>query len=267
MTIGGSDPSGGAGIQADLKTFAAFGVYGMSVLTAVTAQNTCGIQDSFALSPDKVSTQLNSIFDDITVESVKTGMLVDEDTVCIVSESLKKYSAKKLVVDPVITAKDGTYLLSLEAIGALKRFLLPLARLVTPNTYEAAILSGIDKVDTQQAMREAALRIADGGASAVLVKGGHLEGSETVDILLDNGDFYSFEDRRIGTGQPHGTGCTLSAAISACLAQDKPFVEAVDTARKYTRSAISAALGLGRGFTLLDHNAAGNWKDTKYIKK
>lgn len=259
LTVAGSDSCGGAGIQADLKTFAAFGVYGMSVVTAVTAQNSCGVQDFCSLSPDNIVIQLKSIFEDIAVSAVKTGMLVDENIVCAVAEGLKKYSAKNLVIDPVIIAKDGSFLLSLEAVDSLLRFLIPQARLITPNTYEAAVLAGMDKVETRQAMKEAALRIVDRGVAAVLVKGGHLEGNLVYDLLWDNGRFYEFEDQRVGYGQPHGTGCTLSAAITAGIAKGESLVEALKSARDYTRAAIANAVQMGEGYSFLDHNVEGKW--------
>jgi hydroxymethylpyrimidine/phosphomethylpyrimidine kinase len=260
LTIAGSDSSGGAGIQADLKTFAAFGVYGMSVVTAVTAQNSCGVQGSWAIPPENVISQLKCVVDDIPVKALKTGMLVDEDTVCAVAEALEEYSPQNLVVDPVITAKDGTYLLSLEAIGSLSKFLLPLARLVTPNTYEAAVLAGMDAVRTLDGMKEAAMRIVDSGAAAVLVKGGHLEGVRLFDVLYDGGSWQVFTGERIGTREPHGTGCTLSAAITASLAKGDTLQVAVETARDYTRSAIANAQHMGKGYSLLDHNRVeGEW--------
>jgi hydroxymethylpyrimidine/phosphomethylpyrimidine kinase len=263
LTVAGSDCSGGAGIQADLKTFAAFGVYGMSAVTAVTAQNSRGVRDYWAISPKNVASQMKSVFEDIGAEAVKTGMLVDEHTVGAVAEVLKEYSAKNLVLDPVITAKDGTFLLSLDAIHSLSKSLFPLSRLVTPNTYEAAILAGMDKVATPEAMKEAALRIMDTGTAAVLVKGGHLKGERLFDILFDGRLWHEFVGERISDKEPHGTGCTLSAAITACLAKGAPLTEAVETARSYTRSAISAAMQLGEGYAFLDHNAAGNWSKKK----
>jgi hydroxymethylpyrimidine/phosphomethylpyrimidine kinase len=259
LTIAGSDSCGGAGIQADLKTFAAFGVYGMSVITAVTAQNSCGVQDFCSLDPDNIGAQLKSVFEDIAVDAVKTGMLVDENIVAAVAEGLKSHLAKNLVVDPVIIAKDGSFLLSLEAVDSLVKFLIPLARLVTPNTYEAAVLAGMDKVETRQAMKDAALRIVDAGATAVLVKGGHLEGAQVYDLLWDNGRFYEFEGQRVGCGQPHGTGCTLSAAITAGIAKGKPLVDAIKSARNYTRAAIANAVQMGKGYSFLDHNVEGEW--------
>lgn len=261
LTVAGSDSCGGAGIQADLKTFAAFGVYGMSIITAVTAQNSCGVQDFCSLAPENIRSQLKSVFEDIAIDAVKTGMLVDEKIVCVVAEGLKKYSTKNLVVDPVIIAKDGSFLLSLEAVDSLLKFLIPQARLVTPNTYEAAVLAGMDKVETRPAMKEAALRMGDMGAAAVLVKGGHLEGAQVYDLLWENGRFYEFEDQRIGCGQPHGTGCTLSAAITAGIAKRRSLVDAVKSARNYTRAAIINAMQMGRGYSFLDHNVEGNWSE------
>lgn len=261
LTVAGSDSCGGAGIQADLKTFAAFGVYGMSVITAVTAQNSCGVQDFCSLAPDNIAIQLKSVFEDVGIAALKTGMLVDKNIVCAVAEGIKKYSGKNLVVDPVITAKDGSFLLSLEAVDSLLKFLVPQARLVTPNTYEAAVLARMDKVDTRPAMKEAALRIVDAGAAAVLVKGGHLEGEQVYDLLYENGRFYEFEDQRLGCGQPHGTGCTLSAAITAGIAKGRLLVEAVKSARDYTRATIANAMQMGRGYSFLDHNVKGDWRN------
>ena len=260
LTIAGSDSSGGAGIQADLKTFAAHGVYGMSVVTAVTAQNSCGVRDFWACPVENVSSQLRCVLEDIPVKALKTGMLVDEGIVRAVAEVLREYSPQNLVVDPVITAKAGTYLLSLEAIDTLKRYLLPLAGLVTPNTYEAAVLAGMDTVTNLEEMKEAAKRIADTGVAAVLVKGGHLEGLNIYDVLYDGDSWEVFEGERLGKTEPHGTGCTLSAAITADLAKGKSLKVSVETARVYTRSAISNAMQIGKGYSLLNHNVDGNTK-------
>lgn len=258
LTIAGSDPSGGAGIQADLKTFSAFGVYGMSVITAITVQNTCGVRDYFTLTPENVRSQLECVFEDISVEAVKTGMLVDKNIVDVVAGFLKE--KKNLVIDPVFAAKNGTLLFSKEAISCLKKNLLPLARLVTPNTHEAALLAGMDKVTSKKTMKEAALRIIDTGTKAVLVKGGHLEDPRLFDILYDGNSWEVFEGKRIDKREPHGTGCTLSAAIAACLSKGKTLTEAVEAAEDYTRSAISCALQRGRGYyALLDHNVKGEW--------
>ncbi len=259
LTIAGSDPSGGAGISADLKTFATLCVYGMSVVTAVTAQNSCGVRDIWPCSPESVRSQLRSVLEDVSVQAFKTGMLVDEGIVCAVAEVLCEYSPKNLVVDPVIAAMDGTSLLSQDAIGALEQSLLPLARLVTPNTYEAAVLAGMEAVRTLKEMKEAAKRIADAGAVAVLVKGGHLEGARVSDVLYDGGSWQVFTDERIGTCDPHGTGCTLSAAITASLAHGATVEVAVETARDYTRSAITNAQQIGKGCSFLDHNIEGEW--------
>lgn len=251
LTIAGSDPSGGAGIQADLKTFAAFGVYGLSVLTSVTAQNTTGVQGVFELSAEFVALQLESVLKDMGADAVKTGMLANEEIMEVAAEKVEKYRLSNLVVDPVMAAKGGEPLLREGAKEFLKSRLLPLATLVTPNLDEAMTLSGM-KIENVEQMKQAASIIHWWGVEYVLITGGHLNG-EPIDLLYDGEEFLEFESERMEAGQVHGTGCTLSAAITAGLALGMEVEEAVRPAKRYVNNAIRHCLSIGRGYGLLDH--------------
>ncbi len=213
LTIAGSDSGGGAGIQADLKTFAALGVYGMSAITAVTAQNTLGVYKVAELGPEMVKAQIDAIFCDIRVDAVKIGMVSNADIIRQIAASLKEWGATNIVIDPVMVAKSGHRLLNPEAIEALKHELFPLATIVTPNLPEAAELVGREVVG-EQGMEEAARTIHAFGCGSVLVKGGHLEG-EAVDLLFDGNRVIRFANPRLKNNNTHGTGCTLSSAIAA----------------------------------------------------
>ena len=253
LTIAGSDSGGGAGIQADLKTFAALGVYGMSAITAVTAQNTCGVLGVEELSPAFVALQVEAVATDIGVDAVKTGMLSSPAIVEAVAGCLSRFSLPFPVVDPVMVAKGGAPLLADEAKDAVVKRLLPLAFAVTPNIPEAAALTGKSVTGTES-MKEAARRIFDMGPLWVLVKGGHLEGNAS-DLLFDGRNFYDFEAKRIDTKNTHGTGCTLSAAIAACLARGMTAPEAVVRAKEYVTFAIKNSLGIGHGHGPTHHFA------------
>jgi hydroxymethylpyrimidine/phosphomethylpyrimidine kinase len=252
LTIAGSDSGGGAGIQADLKTFSAFGVYGMSVLTAVTAQNTVGVQGVETLTPAFIATQFESVVSDIGVDALKTGMLGTAEVVAAVAAMIAHAGLTRLVVDPVMVAKSGDYLLARDAVNALRTLLLPLALVITPNVPEAETLVG-GPIGTLEEMREAARRLHALGPRWVVVKGGHMSGETVTDLLYDGTTFQSLDTPRIETPHTHGTGCTFSAAMAACLAKGQSVPDAFAAAKRYTHAAIAAAPGLGHGHGPLNH--------------
>ncbi|MEJ2208955.1 MAG: bifunctional hydroxymethylpyrimidine kinase/phosphomethylpyrimidine kinase [Anaerolineae bacterium] len=255
LTIAGSDSGGGAGIQADLKTFAARGVYGMSALTAITAQNTLGVQGVFELPAGFVAQQIDSVMDDIGADAWKMGMLSNAEIIHAVAGRAQHYGMECLVLDPVMVAKGGDPLLRAEAREALVGELLPLAYVVTPNHHEAGVLSGLE-VRTLDDMRRAAVAIHDLGARYVVVKGGHLPASAAaIDVLYDGQAFEYFESERVDTPNTHGTGCTFASAIAAELAKGLPVGDAVREAKAYLTAAVRAAvdLGIGHGHGPLNH--------------
>ena len=245
LTVAGSDPSGGAGIQADLKTFSRLGVYGMAVITALTAQNTMGVSAVMEIPPDFISRQIDALMADIRPDAIKTGMLASAAVVEAVAAKLKEHKQTKIVVDPVILSKSGAALLDLAAIDTFRRVLLPLAFLITPNTDEAQALSG-KAIRTTEDMEEAALEIHTMGARNVLIKGGHLEGDAT-DVLFDGNQFSHFRVERILARDSHGTGCVLSAAITAHLASGRSLIEAVRLGKELVTEAITNGLRIGSG--------------------
>jgi len=253
LTIAGSDSGGGAGIQADLKTFHQLEVYGTSAITAVTAQNTLGVAGVYPLPPEAVAQQIREVLRDIGTDAAKTGMLFDAAIIETVAAELKSFQVKKLVVDPVMVAKGGARLLLDEAISALKEYLLPLAEVVTPNLPEAECLTGLS-VRTPKQMREAARAIHDLEVRYVMIKGGHLEGGEVVDMLFDGEAFYEMRHERIHTRHTHGTGCTFSAALTAELAKGTPIVQAVERANRFIFQAIKTAPQIGGG-----HGPTNHW--------
>lgn len=252
LTVAGSDSGGGAGIQADLKTFHAFGVFGTSALTAVTAQDTRGVTGVQKVDPDLVRDQIALVCADLRPAAVKTGMLADAPIVRAVAAALREAAPGPLVVDPVMVAASGDPLLEDDAIEALREQLLPLATLVTPNLHEAAILAD-RRVADEADMRAAAKAILSLGADAVLVKGGHLEGDTVVDLLYDGRTWRSWRAERLRTRAGHGTGCTLSAAVAAVLALGHGLEEAVEAGLDFTRRALAAAPELGAGTAPLNH--------------
>jgi hydroxymethylpyrimidine/phosphomethylpyrimidine kinase len=252
LTIAGSDSSGGAGIQADLKTFAAHSVYGASAITAVTAQNTTGVTGIVTLPADFVTAQIEAVAGDLTVDATKTGMLATAAIVEAVAAAISELDLPLVVVDPVMVAKGGARLLDEDAVAAMKNELLPRARVVTPNIPEAEVLSGISITSLDHA-REAALRIRDLGAAAVVIKGGHGSGEELVDLLFDDDLFTEFQTARLHTTDTHGTGCTFASAIAAHLAHGRSLVDAVADAQQYVAGAIEHAPRLGHGHGPLDH--------------
>jgi hydroxymethylpyrimidine/phosphomethylpyrimidine kinase len=254
LTIAGSDSSGGAGIQADLKTFAAHGVYGLSAITAITAQNTLGVTAVDALSADLVTAQIEAVMSDLGADAAKTGMLANAAIVEAVAAAVEDLQIPLLVVDPVMIAKSGDRLLDDEALGAMKSELIRKAFLVTPNIPEAETLAGIT-IRTDDDRREAAKRIHALGASAVVIKGGHMPSAAIVDLLYDGGRFVEFPTERIAGTSTHGTGCTFAAAVTAHLALGRRLEEAIGQAQAYVASAIRHAPGLGRGHGPMDHFA------------
>jgi hydroxymethylpyrimidine/phosphomethylpyrimidine kinase len=255
VTIAGSDPSGGAGIQADLKTFSALGVYGASVITALTAQNTRGVQGIHDVPPEFVSQQIDSVFSDLDVKAVKIGMLSRPAVIEAVAAGLDRHGVRPVVLDPVMIAASGDPLLVPEAVETLRRVLLPRALLVTPNLPEAAALLGEDVAQTDAAVMGQADRILALGPRAVLIKGGHANGAESVDVLLDHEGFARFSSPRIDTRNTHGTGCTLSSAIAAGLAKGLTLREAAGVAKDYIAAAIAASdtLRIGHGHGPVHH--------------
>jgi hydroxymethylpyrimidine/phosphomethylpyrimidine kinase len=252
LTIAGSDSGGGAGIQADLKTFAAHGVFGMSAITAVTAQNTCGVRAWEAVSADLVRAQIDAVVEDIGCDAVKIGMLANAEIVTAVASAVRALKLSNLVLDPVMVAKGGDRLLREDAVEAIRTALLPLVDIVTPNITEAEVLAGIP-VRTPEEMYEAGRRILAMGPGVVLVKGGHLEGPESVDVAVTTAATFELRGRRIQSVHTHGTGCTLSSAIAANLALGRPTRESLSLAREYLEGAIAHAPRIGRGHGPLNH--------------
>jgi len=245
LTIAGSDSGGGAGIQADLKTITVLGAYGMSVVTALTAQNTMGVQAVHPAPPDFVALQMESVLSDIGADAVKTGMLVNREIVLTVARQLRQYQIKTLVVDPVMAAESGHPLLDASARSAMAENLLPLAHVVTPNLSEASQLCGFE-VSNLAGMEAAARRIHTMGPRWVLVKGGHLK-SDAVDLLFDGHGIQTFSAQRVDNPNTHGTGCTFSAALAALLGQGLPVPKAVASAKAFITKAIVHGLSLGSG--------------------
>lgn len=255
LTIAGSDSSGGAGIQADIKTFTALGVYGASVITALTAQNTLGVQAVEAVPAGFVATQIASVLSDLDVGAAKTGMLADAGIVETVACALRDRPSLPVIVDPVMVATSGDILLRPDAVGAVKGALAPLAALITPNLAEAAILLGGRTAESEAEMREQAVALLRLGCRAVLLKGGHGSVGQAVDVLAHAAGVESFASPRIDTTHTHGTGCTLSAAIAALMAQGAPLADAVRRAKDFVWHGLQAGrtLAVGHGRGPVDH--------------
>ncbi|WP_334073389.1 bifunctional hydroxymethylpyrimidine kinase/phosphomethylpyrimidine kinase [Paenibacillus sp. A14] len=268
LTIAGSDSGGGAGIQADLKTFQELDVYGMSAITAITVQNTLGVSGVYPLPPAAAAEQIRAVGSDLGVDALKTGMLFDAEIIRAVAAEIRRFRWKRVVVDPVMIAKGGETLLQQEAVAALREELLPLAQVVTPNIPEAEALSGLP-IRTMQERREAAKRIRAMGPEIVVIKGGHDErdaegggtsrssspsGVEVVDLVYDGSHFTELVGLRVHTVHTHGTGCTFSAALAAALAKGAALQEAVRTARAFIQAAIEDSLELGHG-----HGPTNHW--------
>ncbi|TCV65371.1 MULTISPECIES: bifunctional hydroxymethylpyrimidine kinase/phosphomethylpyrimidine kinase [Neorhizobium] len=256
LSIAGSDPSGGAGIQADLKTFSARGTFGMAVLTALTAQNTVGVTGVHLVPPAFVAGQIHAIFADIRVDAVKIGMIANAEIAEVVADALRPYNDNlPIVLDPVMVAKGGASLLASDAIEILIRRLIPMSTLVTPNLPEAAALLGEAMAVDRAGMAGQAERLLRLGPKAALIKGGHLERAESPDVLAESTGLHWFEGTRVSTQNTHGTGCTLSSAIAAELAKGAPLAESVAIAKDYLAGAIAAAgtLSVGNGHGPVQH--------------
>jgi len=251
LTIAGSDSSGGAGIQADLKTMIMNGVYGMSAVTALTAQNTTGVRAIQEVDPDSLRQQIDAVFEDIYPDAVKTGMVSSAELIRVIADRLRFYNAKNVVVDPVMVATSGSALLKNDAVKVLMGELLPLARVVTPNIPEAQVLSGM-KIVSKEDMISAAKKIGDDHNCAVLLKGGHSI-NDANDLLYADGELHWFEGRRIDNPNTHGTGCTLSSAIASNLAKGYTLTQSVKRAKEYISGALEAMLDLGSGSGPLHH--------------
>lgn len=252
LTIAGSDSSGGAGIQADLKTMTVNGVYAMSVITALTAQNTQGVSGILDVSPEFITSQMDAVFTDIYPDAIKIGMVSSLEIVEAIAKSLEKYEAKNIVLDPVMVATSGAVLLKEEAMDSLINRLIPLADVITPNIPEGEILAGM-KIENEGDMEKAAEIIGEKYNCAVLLKGGH-KVNDANDLLYRKGDFKWFLSERIDNNNTHGTGCTLSSAIAANLAKGEDLNQAIKNAKEYLTGALRAGLNLGKGSGPLMHN-------------
>ena len=251
LTIAGTDPSGGAGVQADLKTFCAHGCYAMSVITAVVSQNTQGVIDFMDITPELIASQIDAVFEDISVDAVKIGMVSVPETIRTIGEKLQHYKPSIIVVDPVMVATSGHHLLAPQAVQTLKDTLVPLAGVLTPNIPEAEVLADMEIHDFA-AMEEACRKIAAMGAKAVLVQGGHRI-EDATDVLYDGKEFHYFKGRHIDSTSTHGTGCSLSSAIASNLARGLELVEAVRQAKQFVFDGILHAEPIGKGHGPIHH--------------
>ncbi|ARK29401.1 bifunctional hydroxymethylpyrimidine kinase/phosphomethylpyrimidine kinase [Halalkalibacter krulwichiae] len=255
LTIAGSDSGGGAGIQADLKTFQELDAFGMSVITALTAQNTLGVHGVFPQTLEAIEAQLEAVLSDIGADAVKTGMLFSPEIISLVAQKLTEYKVSNIVVDPVMIAKGGASLLQEEAIRALIDDLLPIATVITPNLPEAAKILGIEEMKTLDEMKEAAINLHKLGPKYVVLKGGHLMNGPAIDLLFDGETIYELRTERIETTHTHGTGCTFAAAIAAELAKGSSIKSAVETAKAFITAAITSSLAIGGGIGPTNHSA------------
>ena len=262
LTIAGSDCSGGAGIQADLKTMTMNGVYAMSAITALTAQNTTGVRAIQESEPDFLKQQLDAVFEDIYPDAVKIGMVASSELIRVIADRLRYYDAKNVVVDPVMVSTSGSALMKNDAVQTLIEELIPISALITPNVPEAEVLSGLT-IETKEDMMTAAKQIGDNYHCAVLLKGGHSI-NDANDLLYANGEFIWFEGKRIDNPNTHGTGCTLSSAIASNLAKGFSLAESVQRAKEYISEALTAQLDLGKGSGPMQHNFG---LSTRYAEK
>lgn len=251
LTIAGSDSSGGAGIQADLKTMTSHKVYGMSVITALTAQNTTGVFGVLESTPEFVSLQIDAVFKDIYPDAVKIGMVSNKEIISVIAEKLKEYKAKNIVLDPVMVATSGSKLFKDDSIDMLINKLTPLATVITPNIQEAEVLCGFE-INNKEDMRKAALKISQNYCGCILIKGGHLTDSSD-DLLYVDGEFTWYKQAKINNSNTHGTGCTLSSAIACNLAEGFNIKESIQNAKNYITGALKANLNLGNGSGPLNH--------------
>ena len=251
LTIAGSDSSGGAGIQADLKTFCAYGVYGAAVITALTAQNTLGVQEIVEVKEDFVAKQLDSVLNDLRVDAVKIGMVFKKETIKVIADKLLEYNVKNVVLDPVFFSKSNDSLIKDDAVVILKEKLIPVCDVITPNIYEAESLSGFSIRNTED-MKNVSQILYSLGCRAVIIKGGHLRG-DAVDVLYNGKEFKILMNERISGGNPHGTGCAFSSALTAGLAMGLSIDEAFKGAKEYVTGAIKEPIAVGSGFNMLNH--------------
>lgn len=258
LTIAGSDSGGGAGIQADLKTFQELDTFGMSVITALTAQNTLGVHGVYPQSKEAIVAQLDAVLSDIGVDAVKTGMLFSSEIIEAVAQKLIEYRVQQIVIDPVMVAKGGHSLLQEEAIEAVRKHLVPLATVITPNVPEAEVIIGEKGISSLQDMEDAARKIHLLGAKHVVLKGGHLLGEDSTDVLFDGASFTYLPVRRIDTKHTHGTGCTFAAAIAAGLAKGQSVLEATQIAKEFITCAIQHSMAIGQGIGPTNHAAYRN---------
>ncbi len=252
LTVAGADSGGGAGIEADLKTFTVLKVYGMTAITAVTAQNTIGIMGVMEVSPEMVYLQIKAVCEDIGVDAVKTGMLPNSEIVLVVSEALREFNIKNLIVDPIIISSSGYPLIKEDAVGMLINEIFPISLIVTPNIPEAERLTGIN-INSVEDMEKAAMEIKEAGSKYVLIKGGHLGNGNVTDVLYDGKEFVHLRGRYFKDKNVHGTGCTLSAAITAYIAKGESVVDAVRKARQYIEGAIEKSFKIGKGNASPNH--------------
>jgi hydroxymethylpyrimidine/phosphomethylpyrimidine kinase len=253
LTIAGSDSGGGAGIQADLKTFTAFGVYGMSALTALTAQNTLGVQGIEAVPPEFIRKQIESVMTDIGADAVKTGMLASIEIIEVVAEAIKTYHITNLVVDPVMVAKGGDPLLAENARQNIKELLIPLAKVITPNIFEAEVLVG-NNIEHLEDMKKAARDLHELGCRWVVVKGGHMAiDGQATDVVYNGSEYFFLKSARFDSNNTHGTGCTFASAIAASLAKNVPPLDAIKKAKEYITEAIRNGLAIGSGHGPTNH--------------
>lgn len=248
LTIAGSDPTGGAGLQADLRVFWHFGVYGISAITSVTCQNTIGVEEIYPVSAEELERQLTVLLEDIRPHSLKTGMIYSRENVEVIEGIIKRYELKNLVIDPVTVSSTGVSLLEDRSLDVLRERLIPLAKVITPNIYEASVLTGMP-VENIEDMKKAAKRLKEMGAETVVITGGHLEGNGSVDVFYDS-DPVLLESERV-SGEFHGTGCVFSAAITAKLARGAPALQAVKKAKEFMTLALKKAFFPGRGMGIL----------------
>lgn len=251
LTIAGSDCSGGAGIQADIKTITAHGMYAMSAITSLTAQNTTGVYGVLDSTPEFLGNQLDCIFNDIVPDAIKIGMVSDKELIHTIAEKLKQYKADKVILDPVMVATSGSKLLKDDAVETLTKELMPLAMVITPNLDEAGVLLG-RKIKTVDEMRIAAKELGEKYNCSVLVKGGHLDEKAT-DVLFDKDEFFEFTSERVETSNTHGTGCTLSSAIACGVARGLSLSESVQSAKDYLTMALKYGLNIGKGSGPVNH--------------
>jgi hydroxymethylpyrimidine/phosphomethylpyrimidine kinase len=249
LTIAGSDPCGGAGLQADLRVFNSLGVHGLSVISSLTAQNTVGVDAVLRIDASFIEAQLTTLLNDIRPDALKTGMVYSRDAVAVIAHMVKSFELKNLVIDPVTISSSGMTLMEEGALDILKERLMPLARVITPNISEAAALSGIE-VNNEKDMEKAAIRLKEAGPDVVVVTGGHLE-NETLDLVYDGFSFHRFRSKK-ETGEFHGTGCAYSAALAAFLARGSSPVSAAEKAKEFVHEAILKARSVGRGMKILN---------------